>query len=314
MDTKNIFGLLILVLLFSCNSKTKDSKPQPTEPDQEYHQAISLLGDTLYAEAPSEELQKKWIQKQQDFLKDTTNLNALIWYGRFTAYTGDYKGAIALYSEALEQFPNNSRLLRHRGHRYLSIRQFNKAIIDLEQAATQIQDESNSIEEDGMPNAQNIPLTTKHGNIYYHLGLAYYLNGEFNKSLETYKKCLELSQNNDGLVSATHWIVLNLKALDRDEEISSYLEPIDTSIEVIENGAYLNACLYYKGVKNLNELYNPKAEVNSSNSALKYGLARFTALQGDSDKATQIYADILSGKDWASFGYIAAEADKLRME
>ena len=34
------------------------------------------------------------------------------------------------------------------------------------------------IEPDGLPNKNNIPLTTLHGNIWYHLGLAYYLKND----------------------------------------------------------------------------------------------------------------------------------------
>ena len=209
---------------------------------------------------------------------------------------------------------NESRLLRHRGHRYISIREFDKAIADLATAEELIQGQENSLEDDGMPNAEGIRLTSKHGNIYYHLGLAYYLKGDYQSALNTYKQCLALSQNNDGLVSATHWIVLSLKALGQEEEIADYLEPINEELEVIENASYLNACLFYKGDKTLEELFNPDAEVNSSNSALKYGLARWLLLNDQLDSGMKVLENILDGSDWASFGYIAAEADIVRMQ
>ncbi|NQX76487.1 tetratricopeptide repeat protein [Gilvibacter sp.] len=307
------FGTVLLV--WACNDQPKNvEKPIETEPKEAFYQAISFTGDTLYASAVSEKLQAQFIEKQQAYLADSTDLEKLIWYGRFTAYTGDYRGAIDIYSEGLKQFPNNSRLLRHRGHRQISIRQLDKAIADLERATNVILDETNSLEDDGMPNAEGIRLTTKHGNIFYHLGLAHYLKGNYESSLMAYQKCLELSQNNDGLVSATHWIVLSLKALGRDDEIAAYLEPIKQELEVIENASYLNACLFYKGVKPLDELYNPEAEINSSNSALKYGLARWSYLNEKQEQAMMILKDILDGDDWASFGYIAAEVDLSRMQ
>lgn len=285
-----------------------------TEPDQVYHQAISLMGDTLYAAAPSEKLQEQFVEKQKTYLADTTNLDNLIWYGRFTAYTGDYKGAIDIYTEGLKQFPNEPRLLRHRGHRYISIREFDKAIADLATAEELIQGQENSLEDDGMPNAQGIRLTTKHGNIYYHLGLAYYLKGDYLSSFNIYKQCLALSQNNDGLVSATHWIVLSLKAMGQEEDIADYLAPINSELEVIENASYLNACLFYKGEKSLDELFDPEAEISSSNSALKYGLARWLLLTDNYDSGMAVLEDILDGDDWASFGYIAAESNLVEMQ
>lgn len=313
MKVKYILPIFLAYLCFS-SCQEKSEKKLPTEPKQQYYQAISLTGDTLYASAPSEKLQQQFIEKQKAFMADSSSLDKLIWYGRFTAYSGDYKGAIEIYSDGLKQFPNNSRLLRHRGHRHISIREFDKAIADLERATNLILGQENSLEDDGMPNAQGIRLTSKHGNIYYHLGLAHYLKGNYESSLYAYQKCLELSQNNDGLVSATHWIVLSLKALGRDDEIEKYLEPINTELEVIENGSYLNACLFYKGEKQLEELYNPAAEVNSSNSALKYGLARWSLLNDQFDQGMQILEDILSGDDWASFGFVAAEADLVKLQ
>ncbi len=308
------FLVLILFSLVGCNDQEKKKKAIPTEPNQQYYQAISLLGDTLYAAVPNQKLLDQWITKQQDYLVDSTNIDKLIWYGRFTGYTGDYTGAIALYTLGLNRYPNNSRLLRHRGHRYISIREFDKAITDFTAAVNQINGQANSLEEDGMPNAQNIPLTTKHGNIYYHLGLAYYLKGDYERSLVAYNQCLALSQNTDGLVSATHWIILNLKALGQEDKIASYLEPVNKNLVVVENQAYLDACLFYKGIKTLDQVYNPDNQANSSNSALKYGIARFSALNGDNTIAQTIYRDILSGTDWASFGFIAAEADAARLE
>lgn len=299
-------------LIFLCGCQQKKNEMLPTEPDQQYHQAISLMGDTLYAAAPSEKLQQQYIEKQKAYLADSTSLDKLIWYGRFTAYTGDYKGAVDIYTQGLKQFPDQTRLLRHRGHRYISLREFDKAIADLSKAAELIEDQQNTIEEDGMPNAQGIPLTTKHGNIYYHLGLAHYLKGDYLASLESYKKCLALSKNTDGLASATHWIVLSLKTLEQEDKINTYLDPIATDLVVIENGSYLNSCSFYKGLKPIEQLYDAQAEVSSSNSALKYGLARWLWLNDSQQLAMEIYADILDGNDWASFGYIAAEADLAR--
>ena len=86
---------------------------------------------------------------------------------------------LIFFSQGIESFPDEPKLYRHRGHRYISVREFDKAIADLEKAVELIQGTPNEIEPDGMPNALNIPVSSLHGNIYYHLGLAYYLIGEY---------------------------------------------------------------------------------------------------------------------------------------
>jgi hypothetical protein len=60
------------------------------------------------------------------------------------------------------------------------------------------------IEPDGLPNARNIPTSTLQSNIWYHLGLAHYLRHDFDRALDAYRKCLAVSKNPDGVVSASH--------------------------------------------------------------------------------------------------------------
>ena len=55
------------------------------------------------------------------------------------------------------------RFPRHRGHRYISIRQLDNAISDFEHAASMIDGQPNEIEPDGMPNARGIPVSTLQG-------------------------------------------------------------------------------------------------------------------------------------------------------
>jgi tetratricopeptide (TPR) repeat protein len=64
-----------------------------------------------------------------------------------TAYTGDFRGAVEIYSEGIEKFPHDDRMYRHRGHRYISIREFDRAIADLEQAAKLIEGKENETEQ-----------------------------------------------------------------------------------------------------------------------------------------------------------------------
>ena len=50
------------------------------------------------------------------------DVDNIIWYGRRTAYLGDYREAIRIFSEGIEKHSKDARMYRHRGHRYISIR------------------------------------------------------------------------------------------------------------------------------------------------------------------------------------------------
>lgn len=305
---------LALLSIISCkNSSEEDtSLSYDFEPWEQDYQAISQQGDTLRTAAPSETIQKKYEEKKAAYLDNKSSLDNLIWYGRFTGYMGNYREAIDIYTLGLQEFPDNSRLLRHRGHRYISVREFDKAVADLSRAAQLIEGKENMIEEDGMPNKQNIPLSTMHGNIYYHLGLAQYLNRDLPAALDAYKKCLSTSSNPDNVVSATHWIYMIQRRLGRKEAAENYLRNIKPGMNVIENHSYYNACLFYKGELTLEQVYNPTAEGTASNSALKYAVGNWYWYNGQPEQAKGIYNEILSGSDWASFGYIAAETDMVK--
>ena len=299
---------LTICLFLSCQEHSKTSEVQNLPKEQPA--AISLLGKPLYAAAPSAELLEKFQKHRANYEADPS-VDNLIWYGRFIAYQGKYEEAIKVYSEGIKDFPTDARLYRHRGHRYISIRKFDEAIADFEKAATLIAGRQNEVEPDGMPNAQNIPVSTLHGNIHYHLGLAYYLKHDFPNALTAYQKCLATSNNPDNVVSATHWLYMILNRMDQTEAAQKVLDRIERAMPVIENQAYHKACLFYKGLIELKDLMPDHGEANPSNDALAYGLGNWYFYNGNTEKAKTVFKTILERDSWSSFGYIAAEKDYL---
>ena len=275
--------------------------------------AYSLRGEPLFAGEPGKQLLDKYRQHEAAYLAKPDDVENLIWYARFTAYQGKYEDAIRIYSDGIDQFPRDPRLYRHRGHRYISIRKFDQAIKDLEYATELIQGEENEIEPDGMPNAQNIPVSTLHGNIFYHLGLAYYLKHDFINAREAYEKCLATSSNPDNVVSATHWLYMINRRIGDKEKALKYLEGIEPDMEVIENINYHQVCLFYKGLLTLENLSKNTSKGGAGADAILYAIGNWHLYGGDKEKARGVYSDILKGDSWSSFGYIAAEKDYLTL-
>ena len=142
-------------------------------------EAVSFLGKELFSPVLNKNVESLFLKKLEkalsDYKQDPGRSESIIWFGRRTAYLGHFRKAINIFSEGIRKHPDEAQFYRHRGHRYISLRELDKAIADLKHAAGLIKGKSDIVEPDGIPNKQNIPLSTLHSNIWYHLGLAYYL-------------------------------------------------------------------------------------------------------------------------------------------
>lgn len=273
-------------------------------------QAVSLFGNPLMPSTPNETTLEKYETAKANYDTNPDDVDNIIWYGRRTAYKGDYREAIRIYSEGIEKFPEEARLYRHRGHRYISIRELDRAIADLEHAAALIEGTEDVVEPDGLPNANNIPIGTLHSNIWYHLGLAYYLDNDLDNASRIYRKANEDARNDDKVASTSHWLYMTLRLLGRDAEAEEVLEPIHADMNIIENFVYHQLCLFYKGELTEDVLTDGN---HASNDAMEYGIGNWYFYNGQPEKARENFERLLEGEGWASFGHIAAEADLHRV-
>ncbi|WP_026969300.1 tetratricopeptide repeat protein [Algoriphagus terrigena] len=302
--------LLLISLSFSCNSKKgiEDHSDELTLIDSTF---TTPLGKTFEIPAPSEKLLAQYEEAKATYEANPEDVETLIWYGRRTAYLGQYRQAIDIYSEGIRRFPDEPRLYRHRGHRYISIRKYDEAISDLEKAAQLIEGTSNEVEPDGMPNAQNIPVSSLHGNIWYHLGLAYYLTHQDDKAYTAYLRCRESGNHYDNIVSSTHWLYMIQRRLGNPAKADSLLEPIHADSTVIENQSYADLCRLYKGWLPVDSLIQT-GPGSPSNDAVRYGVANWHLYHGDTVQAKQMMEALVEEKAFTSFGYLAAESDLIR--
>jgi len=274
-------------------------------------EAVSFLGQPLYPSVPAAEMVEEYDEAKAVWEASPEDADAIIWYGRRTAYLGRYQDAIRIYSDAIELHPEDARLYRHRGHRYISTRQLENAIADLEHAAWLIEGAEDKVELDGLPNALGIPVSTLHSNIWYHLGLAYYLSGDYERAEHAYAQRAASAANNDMMVSTVHWRYMTLRRLGRNEEAQVVLEPITADMEIIENEAYYRLCLFYKG--ELAEVDLVEEGSSPLIAAVAYGVANWHLAEGDTERGTELLEEIVARDGWAAFGFIAAEADLTRM-
>jgi len=278
-------------------------------------EATSLLGKPLVsppvADGVRARLEADLAAARSALDRAPADPDARIWVGRRLAYLGRYRDAIAVFTEGVERFPKDARFLRHRGHRYITVREFDRAVADLERADALVAGTPDEVEPDGQPNPRNIPLTTLQSNIRYHLALAYYLKGDYAKAAPVWQRARDAVKNPDNLVSATHWRYLTLRRLGRSDEAARALDAIAPGLDVIENASYYSLCQMYMGTRTADDVLGA-AGTGPSGAAVVYGVSAWHAIQGRRAEARALWQRLVEGPDWAPFGVIAAEADLAR--
>lgn len=281
-------------------------------------EAVSLLGDSLTpAPLPDStrlrfELEWQLARAVADSIP--TDADAIIWLGRRTAYLTRYREAVDVFTLGIARHPNDARMFRHRGHRYITLRNFDNALEDLNRAVQLIVGRQDEVEPDGLPNARNIPTSTLQFNVWYHLGLAYYLTGDFQRAADSWQQALAVSTNPDMRVAASNWLFLSLRRLHRAADAAQVLVPITKEMEVIENGSYHRLLLLYKGVLPLDSLGVSSGEgAGVQDATIRYGVAAWHLYNGRTREANGIFESAARGNSWAAFGHIAAEAEVARV-
>ncbi|MGI9516442.1 MAG: hypothetical protein ACR2NP_05330 [Pirellulaceae bacterium] len=316
---------LVSVSLFSlcaiprCCPAWQDQDDQTDVATVQPVETTSLSGQPLRRRAFSEERLEKLEGDLQAAIEESNSagrdVHSLIWVARRLGYLWRYQEAIQTLDVAAANWPDSPHVYRHRGHRFITTRQFDRAVADLQRAANLIEGTEDEVEQDGAHNAKSIPTSTLHTNIYYHLGLAHYLRGEYQQALGAYELCLAASKNNDMKVATLDWMVMTLRRLDRHDDAMKLLEDITADMEIIENTAYHRRLLMYKGELSPDDLIPGE---DSEDRALDlatygYGVGNWYLANGDEAKAREIFEEVTAGEYWAAFGFIAAEADLIRM-
>jgi tetratricopeptide (TPR) repeat protein len=280
-------------------------------------EATSLFGKPLYPiELPADArkaLEANLAQAEADYAKNPKSEEAIIWLGRRQAYLWRYREAIETFSKGIALHPNSYKLYRHRGHRYITVREFDRAVSDLEKAAALIAKVPDEVEPDGAPNKYGKPRSTSHSNIWYHLGLAYYLKGDFTSALRAYQHCMEFSKNDDMRVATLDWLYMTYRRLGRHGAAKQLLDQVTAKMDILENDSYHKRLLMYKGVVKPEQLLDTANADDLTIATQGYGVGNWYLVEGNRAKAREIFEKVVAGRQWAAFGYIAAEVDLKRI-
>ncbi len=237
------------------------------------------------------------------------DLDATIWLGRRLGYLGEIRAALATFTRGLERHPDEPHLLRHRGHRQLSVRAFAVARADLERALQVVQGQPDEVEPDGLPVPGRPPHSTLHGNIDYHLGIACFCLGDFAAAATAFGRLAERAGSDEVRVAAAHWLWCARSRLGDAAGAAAAVAGLGGERDVVENRGYLQLVRVYRGELDPATL---AAGPDGDGAAIAFGLAHRALVQHAADATARLRAVALR-PDWVSFGVLAAEAECARL-
>lgn len=291
-----VFCLTMLILLQVGIGENLFADSISQENEKKKPEVVSLLGKEFFATPEEgEELVKLQNDLKEALIKVEANPDDpenIIMYGRRLAYLWRYHEAIEIYSKGIEKYPDYALLFRHRGHRYISIRKFDKAVVDLTRASE---------------------LNDHDFDIWYHLGLAHFLMGEFDEALHAYQSCMKVTEDDDSKLAISNWIYITLRRLGRKEDAHKVLEEITEGMEVDENQSYYDLLFLYKGLKSEKDMAAIAEASDLSMATIGYAVGAWYLYNGKENEARKYFKKIVQGKYWPAFGFIAAEAELFRM-
>ena len=318
-----ILGWLLPIALVSASCddtptpRARADRASPTGPPPGA-EAVSLLAEPLHPPttppAVRAEYEEKLAAAEAELEAAPDDVDAKIWVGRRLGYLGRYRDAIETFTSAMADAPRDARLWRHRGHRYITVRELEKAEADLRRAAQLEEGRPDEVEPDGLPNARGVPTSTLQGNIWYHLGLAHYLQGEYEHALLAYREGMRVASHEDMQVAMAYWLVNTLLRLGMEEEARAALDEVHDGMDVIESGSYMDVLKLHKGETTAEALLGPAGgEATLASTTTAYGVGNWHYVNGRREEAYRIWERMLEARDqWPAFGYVAAEAELAR--
>lgn len=226
--------------------------------------------------------------------------NARRYYDLGIALSGSrqFREAIDAFSRGLALEPDNALLLRWRGHRYLSTRQFDLAEADFRHA-------------DRLNAAKKQPDSVMYG-VWYHSGVIRFARGDFAGAAQFFRKALPIAPNGGELLGSTDWLWMSLSRAGRHAEAKAHLDrkPDTTSTK----NAYSQRIAMYRGLTKPEALLTPADTADVQMSTLYYGLGDYYLVKGDTAKARDAFQKSIAAGGWPGFGFIVAEAELRRLK
>ncbi len=270
---------------------------------QDKIEGTSLLGVPLRSEKDAE---GKIAAVDAELAKTPGKIEALLKTGQARDAFLQYGASIAIYGKAIQQFPNDPRPYRWRGHRQISLRKFDLAIVDLEKARS---------------------LAPSSFEAAYYLGLAYYFSQRYGDAANEFARCVNMAGKPDefektlkpGMVSCAtlpqmpeylvgiaDWHYRALRRAGRKGESSELLTSVKDGLQLRANESNYRDLRYFQGKMSEKDVLDATG-IAYTNAASAVALNKL--LGGRVGEGCTLLRKLSRDSNWSAFGVIAAEVE-----
>jgi len=221
---------------------------------------------------------------------DSQNVEKIIQLGVAQSGARQFREAIATFTRGLSIAPNNALLLRWRGHRYLSVREFDRAMSDLTRGSK---------------------LDSTIYGIWYHLGILRYARGDFAGAVDAFTRAQPRAPDAGELAGSTDWLWMSLMRAGRKSDAQAMLARKPDSLAV--TNAYARRLQLYRGEIKPDEVFLPSDTADIQVATLSYGVGSWFLLQGDTTRARTWFERSIKSGGWPAFGFIMSEVELDRL-
>jgi len=218
------------------------------------------------------------------------NVERIIQLGVAQSGVRQFREAIHTFTRGLAIEPNNALLYRWRGHRYLSVREFDHAMADLRRGAR---------------------LDSTIYGIWYHLGIVRYARGDFAGAASAFTRAQSMAPEAGELAGSTDWLWMSLMRAGKKAEAQKMLDRHPDSLAV--TNAYARRLKLYRGEIGPDSVFTPADTGDVQVATLSYGLGNWYLVHGDTARAREWFDRSIRSGGWPAFGFIISEVELRRL-
>lgn len=221
---------------------------------------------------------------------DPRNVERFIQLGVAQSGARQFREAIETFTRGLAVAPNDPMLYRWRGHRYLSVRELDRAMADL---------------------TRGFQLDSTNYGVLYHLGIVRFVRGDFAGAADAFRRAQPRAPDAGELAGSTDWLWMSLMRAGRKADAEAMLARRPDSLKV--DNAYARRLKLYRGEIKPDEVFTPADTADVQVATLSYGLGNWYLVRGDSARARQYFERAIQSGGWPGFGFIVSEAELRRL-
>jgi tetratricopeptide (TPR) repeat protein len=181
-------------------------------------------------------------------------------------------------------------LYRWRGHRHLSVREYDRALEDL---------------------TRGFELDSTNYGTLYHLGIVRYLRGEFDAAADAFARAQRRPPEAGELAGSTDWLWMSLARAGRVAEAKAMLDRRPDSLPV--RNAYTQRLRLYRGEIGPEQVITAADTGDVALATLSYGIGNWYLVRGDTAAARSWFERSIQSGGWPAFGFMGSEAELLRL-